>query len=927
MQGYKTDIFEKLKRKQVIEKKERYIPVVFFQLNFDKNGAYIRIVDDSNNEAEVSSCYYNEPVSGILRQIENIRNKNNFEIKWLNNENKIYLHENDSLIEYLNKCKTFIDSKFKHISLSDETAEVIIQIEGEKLLNSRIVLLSEGHYLYYPLFISQNYAYTNEKIYKINSLGKNFSEIKSFETSFRDNELEKYLSLLFSNIDNITINYKNFVQIDGLLRYTMPALIFEKVEKNNTLFVRLTKSLPGINPDLLENYDISRIVSVNDPGKIITVSEVREKELYPYFDEIDRILLKYKKILKTKNEYYFIDNTFIIEESLAKEFVYKELHYLISRFEIFGTEKLKIYNVRPVTPKLNLSLNHGIDFLEGDANLEIEGEIIPFSEAIASYNRNSYITLQDGTNAIINKSYIDKLKRLFKRSKDNKIKISFFDLPIVEELIDEKIASELFQYSREIYLGFNKIKDEEIPIPGDVKATLRPYQEQGYKWIRYLHQHSFGGCLADDMGLGKTLQTITMLSWIYPGETMCSLIVMPKSLLFNWENEINKFNPNLSYYSFYGNNRDIKEARKKNLILTTYSMLRNEIDKFRDEEFYYVVLDESQNIKNANSQVSRAVTVLKAKYRLSLSGTPIENNLGELYSLFRFLNPSMFGTMDEFNRYYAFPVQKDNDKDAAMELRKKIYPFVLRRLKKDVLKELPDKIEQTLFVEMTPEQKEFYELRRSFYYKTVKDQIATTGVKKSQFYILQALSELRQIASIPESKSDNEIISPKREVLIENIIEVIANDHKVLVFANFLNALEILSKDLEKAGIKHLLMTGATRDRKEIIEKFQNDPHYQVFLMTLKTGGLGLNLTAADFIFIFDPWWNKSAENQAVDRAHRIGQDRTVFSYKMITKDSIEEKILQLQDRKVELFDTIIASDGTSIKTLDENDVEFILGN
>ncbi|RYX95097.1 DEAD/DEAH box helicase, partial [bacterium] len=280
-----------------------------------------------------------------------------------------------------------------------------------------------------------------------------------------------------------------------------------------------------------------------------------------------------------------------------------------------------------------------------------------------------------------------------------------------------------------------------------------------------------------------------------------------------------------------------------------------------------------------------------------------------------------------FNKFYSVPIQKENDKEVSKELRKKVYPFILRRLKKDVLKELPDKIEQTLYVEMSPEQKEFYEQRRNFYYRSVKEQIAESGVKKTQFYILQALSELRQIASIPESKSGNTIISPKREVLIENIKEVIANDHKVLVFANFLNALDSIAEDLEKAGIKYLLMTGATKDRKDLIDKFQNFSEYKVFLMTLKTGGLGLNLTAADYIFIFDPWWNKSAENQAIDRAHRIGQDKTVFSYKLITKGTIEEKILLLQEKKIELFESIISEDTSTLKTLDEKDVDFILGN
>jgi SNF2 family DNA or RNA helicase len=309
-----------------------------------------------------------------------------------------------------------------------------------------------------------------------------------------------------------------------------------------------------------------------------------------------------------------------------------------------------------------------------------------------------------------------------------------------------------------------------------------------------------------------------------------------------------------------------------------------------------------------------------------LSGTPVENNLSELYSLFRFLNPSMFGSIDDFNQYYALPIQRENDKEAMNELKRKIYPFILRRLKKDVLKELPDKIEQILYVDMSDEQKAFYEHRRQFYYETVRAQIAHKGIKQSQFYILQALSELRQIASIPESKTNDQIVSPKREILIESIMDAVANNHKILVFANFLNAIDCIAEDLEKEGLDYLIMTGATKDRKTLVDKFQNDDAYKVFLMTLKTGGLGLNLTAADYIFIFDPWWNQAAENQAIDRAHRIGQDKTVFSYKLITRATIEEKILQLQKIKSELFDNLISTDDASIKSLDEKDVEFVLG-
>ncbi|HEY5392449.1 MAG TPA: DEAD/DEAH box helicase, partial [Hanamia sp.] len=404
-----------------------------------------------------------------------------------------------------------------------------------------------------------------------------------------------------------------------------------------------------------------------------------------------------------------------------------------------------------------------------------------------------------------------------------------------------------------------------------------------------------------------------------------SVIVMPKSLLFNWENELKRFAPQLTFYTWYGNNRVMKEACKNNLIFTTYATLRNDIEQWKEEIFLYAILDESQAVKNMNSQAHKAALLLNATHRLALSGTPIENNLSELYALFSFLNPAMFGSAENFNQNYLTPIQKYDDKSATQELKRKIYPFILRRLKKDVLKELPDKIEQTLYVEMSSDQAHYYEQRRLFYKEAIEQQVAMKGIHQSQFFIFQAMNELRQIASIPESQSEGRIHSPKTELLMEQLEDAIANRHKVLVFANYLAAVENIGEELDKRNIDFVTMTGSTRNRQELVERFQNDTECKVFILTLKTGGTGLNLTAADMVFIFDPWWNKAAENQAIDRTHRIGQDKKVMSYKLITINTIEEKILKLQELKSALFENIISTDSTSLKSLSEDDIEFIL--
>lgn len=919
-----VDLFTLLKRNRAFTKKQNVITAVYFQLDFDENGAFIKVIDENKKEIDPNYEFYGGNTRSVLKSLEAIKDKNSFRIDWVTPEDRIYISENEHLLWQLQHCDNFVDGDFNPIRFEEGLAKILVVVEDTKpLLQTKIVLSHQGKRFSSFSFLSENNVFAERSIFRIPPLSEKYKDIWAFETNLFPKDLEKYFSLLFSYFKNISVKYEDYIVVEGPPKKTLPTLIFEKVDSNNSLYLKVSTSLPGFDADFFDNYDVSKIVTINELEKKITVSDILHEDTFASYYEIDKMLKKYKKKLPDL-VYQDMDNLFIIEEELAKEFIHQELPNLITRFVILGAEKLKTYKVRASTPKLNLNLSHGINFLEGDASLDIEGQTISLFDALNQYSKQSYIILNDGTHAIVNQDYMNKLARIFKKQKD-KVKISFFDLPIVEEIIDKKVSQETFKQAREIYLGFNDIQNSKVKIP-KLEVSLRPYQEQGFKWLSYLHKHQLGGCLADDMGLGKTLQAISLLASVYPKEKMCSLIIMPRSLLFNWENEIKKFKPQLTFYTYHGNNRDLEAARKHNLILTTYAMVRNDIELLKNENFYFIILDESQNIKNMNSQISKAVMLLNGKHRFALSGTPIENNLGELYALFRFLNPSMFGTIEEFNRNYVGPIQKNNDKEALLELKKKIYPFILRRLKRDVLKELPEKIEQVLYVDMTPEQKAFYEQRRQFYYDMIKSQIAQNGITKSQFFILQALSELRQIASIPESKSDNGILSPKREVLMENIMDIIANNHKVLVFANFLHILDCVSEDLESAGIEYLVMTGATRDRKNLVERFQEDDQCKVFLMTLKTGGLGLNLTAADYIFIFDPWWNRSAENQAIDRSHRIGQDKTVFSYKLITRGTIEEKILELQKIKSELFDNLITSDGASIKSLDEKDVEFVLG-
>jgi len=923
-------IFEILKqKKRIITKDLTDVKQVFFQLKFDSAGACIHVVDADNREVEVSYEQYSGPTRELLKSIDNIQEKSSFRIDWNVPSRHIYLAEHEFMIWQLRHCTNFIDIDHKPISFVEEPARLSIQIlekdqKGQILLESHICLRSQGIDISDAQLINESHVYYDGKIFVIDPIGEHYKNLALFKTVFLERDLNRFLALFYSFFINIQVRYKKYKVVKGDIQETTPIIIIDKISDDHALFLKISRGLPDFDAYFLDHYDIAKIALINDLEKKIVVCEVSHGEVSSCFAEIKSLLEKHKK--NSNSQYYVEENLFIITESLAKSFVYNELPRLLPKYQIFGAEKLKPYNVRAVQPTLNLSMSHGIDFLEGSAYLDFDGDRIALFEALNQYKKNAYIPLNDGTHAVVNRHYMEKLRRLFHRNNEtDDVQLSFFDLPIVEELIDEKTAREAFEKSREIFQGFNTIQSQKMRLP-KVNATLRSYQKQGYKWIKYLYNNQLGGCLADDMGLGKTLQTIAMLASIYPKEKMSSLIVMPKSLLFNWENEINKFAPKLTYGIYYGTNRNFDDVSHKNLILTTYAVLRNDIESLKEKEFHYVILDESQHIKNPNSQTSRAAVLLNANHRLGLSGTPVENNLGELYSLFRFLNPSMFGTIDQFNLNYANPIQKEGKKEALQELKKKIYPFILRRLKQEVLKELPDKVEQVLYVEMSDPQKQFYDQRRMFYQEMIRNHIEDKGIKNAQFYIFQALLELRQIASIPETKTEDKIISPKREILLQHILDLVEQQHKMLIFANFLHALDCIAEDLVKHNIEFVLMTGATRDRQKLVEQFQEDESTQVFLMTLKTGGVGLNLTAADYIFLFDPWWNIAAENQAIDRAHRIGQDKTVFSYKLIARGSIEEKILELQKKKRELFENLISSDGASIKSLDEEDIDFILG-
>lgn len=898
------------------------IDVKFYMLVEGEDNLYLALYDTEKN---LISSYSNLNQSKINNYIENLKNEEEFFISWEKEKKSEYLKLDKTLLEYLLEEEKFVNSDFERI-IKKEIKNVPLLIRDNKEIEDRLDIYIEiNDNLLTKKNVMDSYIYSQGVFYKID-IEKNtqFTLVDLFQ-KIDKYELESYGTLILKNYKNIDLKYEDYETIISEEKTAIPQIIIEKIAFDNSLYLKINSIISTMDYDFFIKNQIETVLTVNELEKKLEISKINLENLSSDMFEIVKVLTKLQKSIGLKSSYFIDNENFIIlNEELAKEFVKKELLQLTGKYSIIGTDRLRKYNIKAVKPKISGRFSYNLDYFEGEVEVEVEGDKFSIQQLLNNYKKDEYIVLSDGTNALINREYIEKLQRIFKEEDGNKVKVSFFDMPIVQDMIDEKSFENDFMGSKDFFEGINKLAEENIDYP-KLNATLRDYQKYGYKWLKYLTDNNLGACLADDMGLGKTLQAIALLTNLHEKKKKKSMVIMPKSLIYNWENEIKRFSPKLKVGVYYGINRDFSLLKKVDIILTTYGTIRNDIENLLEQKFDLLVLDESQNIKNINSQTTKAVLLLNAKKRVALSGTPIENNLLELYSLFRFLNPEMFGSVQEFTNDYIVPIQKYSDTSTIEELRKKIYPFLLRRVKKEVLADLPDKIEKLVYVDMNDEHRRFYEERRKYYYSLLEKNTSSQG-NFDKFFVLQAINELRHIVSSPELEN-KKIISSKKEVLIENVIEAIENNHKVLVFVNYLSSIESICDSLKENKIKYLKMTGQTKDRQNLVDKFQNDSRYKVFVMTLKTGGVGLNLVSADTIFIYDPWWNTTVENQAIDRAYRLGQDKTVFAYKMIMRNTIEEKILKLQEIKNKLLDDLISEDNLSTKNLSKSDIEFILGS
>lgn len=895
----------------------------YFGLFEDDAGIYVKTVSRSLRDKKVNSDYFSGNLKSVIDLYNFKKTSTKLIIDWNNPYSHLYLDQHPDLLNALTTIDNLVDSNGKPVYYGSKTYPLTLNIKQRNDVLECSVTLCEN---IVKRVINDKYSLVGNRIISTLPIGNNFKSLIELNTSIIPSELDKYLSIVYSNFDNIVLNYKGFKTIHSGECELLPSIVIENVDVSGFLIIRTSFSYKQlITPEFYISYKPTKLALLNYDMNELTITDL----ILPDMDVLDRliqILFYMEKEHSLEDSFHIEEDGLIVNPSMAGIMFTSELKSILDEFSIYGSKVLSKYKIKKSSINLELNITSAIDYLQGSAILNISGEKIPYSHAMSLFNKKGYIPLKDGTRGIVNKKYIEKIKKVIREGKEG-IEVSFFDMPYIENILEAKVTGNHFIKKLALYKRNSEdLINTELRLE-QFHGELRDYQSSGVRWMLNLHEIGISGCLSDDMGLGKTVQTIAfLLQVIKKRDGRSILIVLPKSLIFNWIKEVEKFAPHLDVYTYYGSNRDHKSLSKHTIILTTYQTLRNDIEIFRGIEFYYTILDEIQNIKNHTSLTAKATFLISSQYKLGISGTPVENSLGDLYSICRFLNPTMFGSFKRFKDEWSGPIGSEDSEIVTNILKNKIKPLFLRRIKEDVLKDLPPKTEQVLYIDMNRDQASYYEKVRKDYHDKIRLKIRDEGIDKSQLTIIKAFMELRQIATIPDHITNGRILSPKKEIILEQLYETLEGGHKVLIFSNFLSAIRSISESLEADRIDHRIITGSTTKRERVVEEFMDDPEVKVMIMTLKTGGVGLNLTAASYVYIIDPWWNIASENQAIDRTHRIGQDSSVFCYRFIARGTIEEKILELQDKKRALFNNLFDTAKSGSYSFTDDDINYLLG-
>ncbi len=673
-------------------------------------------------------------------------------------------------------------------------------------------------------------------------------------------------------------------------------------------------------------YEINPLLNDLPPGIILVRQKEAEEECFEMLDSLHFEPYKDFFLLKKDSDIF--------------EFLSYDIYHLNKKYQVFHSDELKNFKITGNSAiHTAISFNDNIKLLEVNVSYDAvpKDELKAFFEALKQ--KKKYHRLKDGSFVDLADEDTEQIGKLLEQldveeeniDEEGKINLPAYSALYLDKIIDDydAIAYEKSQSYENLLEEICQPKTTTIEVPSEITATLRPYQVVGYKWMYTLAQNQLGGILADDMGLGKTLQTITYITANLKQEPDAMfLVVSPTSLVFNWQEEFEKFAPHVKTMIVEGAPEEraeqINRVKEYQVVLTSYPLIRRDIEHYTKYEFHTMFIDEGQFIKNPQSQNAKSVKQVHARHKFALTGTPIENSLSELWSLFDFIMPNYLYSHTKFVEKFERPIVKDGQKEVLEDLGKHIEPFILRRMKNEVLTELPEKIETKMMAEMTPEQEKVYQAYLQNIRQELSAEISKNGVEKSRMQILAALTRLRQICCHPATFIENyDADSGKLKLLIQTVTEILENGHRILIFSQFTSMLEIIAEEIKKQGIEYFYLSGNTKinERKDYVTRF-NEGEGSIFLISLKAGGTGLNLVGADVVIHYDPWWNPAVEEQATDRVYRIGQKKSVQVIRLLTKNTIEEKIDKLQKRKKQLSDSVIKSKEVFINQLSREELE-----
>lgn len=670
-------------------------------------------------------------------------------------------------------------------------------------------------------------------------------------------------------------------------------------------------------------------VPAHNPSSVIY--DIKKRQKIQRNLEFEKSILEKFKSLEPRNPKDFMRG----QLDADGVFTEKALSSVVEKAASWGWQ-LEVHKRKvQVGGPYKMNISSGMDWFDVQAEFQFDQLSMSLPQLIQNIKSGEkLITLKDGSLGLIPNEWINKLAPLTEMAQKtenglrlNKVQALFLSSSFEENETEFVQADRKFNQMRKLVSELQNIKAKD---PGeDFQGKLRTYQKKGLGWLSLISEYELGGILADDMGLGKTIQILSLLA-SQPRHKAANkkskkcghLIVAPKSLIFNWTKESEKFTPHFKILNFTGTKRQeyVDDLHRYDIILTTYQSLRQDIEILKHLEFNFFILDEAHYIKNPDAQASIACKQIQAQKKISLTGTPVENSLNDLFSILSVVTPGLI--KPEHAQKWSFETDRENLSQLSRALR----PFILRRTKEAVLKDLPEKSEQILYCELSSTEKAKYDELKAFYWNQLNGKLKEKGLAQSKIEVLEALLRLRQAACHQGLLSDKyrEASSSKFDLLLEQLQSVIQDGHKALIFSQFTSLLELFKNQLEQKNISYEYLDGQTSDRQERVERFQKDESIKVFLLSLKAGGVGLNLTSADYVFILDPWWNPAAEAQAIDRAHRIGQNRKVFAYKIIAKDTVEEKILELQKTKKELAKSVISDEKSVLKSLKFEDLQAL---